>query len=195
MRIVAGTAKGRTIKAPTGYQVRPTTGRVREAIFSSLGHRVKGATVLDLFAGSGALGLEALSRGAASAFLVEKSRRVLDVLFSNIDVLDMTEQCHIIRGDAIRALGALKAKGESFDLIFLDPPYETDLLNRAIKLILAERLLTQNGRIIAEHKRKKEYAFHGIEGLQIVTTKVYGDTQISMLDIVDAQVISTQQEE
>jgi 16S rRNA (guanine966-N2)-methyltransferase len=121
MRIVAGEWRGRRIKAPAGNTVRPTADRVREAWMSILQHRLPGASVLDLFAGSGALGLEALSRGAASVVFVEIAPASLRALGENIETLGAGEAVTVRRGDALRFVEALER--HAFDLAFADPPY------------------------------------------------------------------------
>lgn len=122
-RIIAGEARGRRLKVPKGAHVRPTTDRVRESIFAALGSLVdlEGMTVLDAFAGSGALGLEALSRGAAHATFVERHRATAAILRANIAELDFGDRCRIVSGDVVGWLGKTDA---SFDVAFCDPPYD-----------------------------------------------------------------------
>jgi 16S rRNA (guanine966-N2)-methyltransferase len=120
VRIIAGRWKGRRLKALRGREVRPTSDRVREAWMSALGGRVEGARVVDLFAGSGALGLEALSRGAASVVFVERARGALGVLRANIDLLGAASECTVVDRDVFRFLGSL---AEPFDVALADPPY------------------------------------------------------------------------
>jgi len=122
-RIIAGEARGRRLKVPRGDRVRPTTDRVRESMFGALGSLVDlaGAVVLDAFAGSGALGLEALSRGAAHATFVERHRATLAILRGNVAALDFADRCRIVSGDVLGWLGTAE---ESFDVAFCDPPYD-----------------------------------------------------------------------
>ena len=122
MRIVAGSRKGHRIDAPAGAGTRPTSDRAREAVFSILGD-VEGARVLDLFAGSGAMGLEALSRGAAAADFVERDRRAARVLSENVERLGFAERATVRRGDALAVLRESAAAGRRYDLVFADPPY------------------------------------------------------------------------
>jgi 16S rRNA (guanine966-N2)-methyltransferase len=121
MRVVAGAAKGRRLVAPKGSDVRPTTDRVKEALFASLAPIVPGAHVLDLFAGSGALGLEALSRGAAEVTLVERARPALDAIRRNVEVVGLSG-AHVVAGDALALLRSGQLPGP-FDLVLADPPY------------------------------------------------------------------------
>jgi len=124
MRIIAGEHRGRRIESPPGLETRPMLDRVREAMFSTLGARLEGARVLDLYAGSGSLGLEALSRGARRARMIEKDPKALLVLRKNVELLGLGERAEIVRGDALRKdLWRPLGSTEGFDLVFLDPPY------------------------------------------------------------------------
>jgi 16S rRNA (guanine966-N2)-methyltransferase len=129
MRIIAGEHRGRRISAPPGLDTRPMLDRVREAMFSTLGSRVPGARVLDLYAGSGSLGLEALSRGARVARMIERDPRAVAVLKGNVELLGMRDRAEVVRGDALRpdlwmpVLSEGVAEGRA-DLAFVDPPYE-----------------------------------------------------------------------
>lgn len=186
MRIISGTAKGRRISVPNTDDVRPTTDRVREALFSHLGNRVVGANVLDLFAGSGALGLESLSRGAASAVFVERSRAIYSALQKNLIGLGLHKNAQLLCMDGI---GYLKKNGEKlkksetlFDLIFLDPPYDGPLLDAALDSIGALGILSAHGLIVAEHRAgalREQIKLH--QELQIIRTKQYGKTTITTI--------------
>jgi 16S rRNA G966 N2-methylase RsmD len=153
MRIVAGLAKGRKLVAPAGPEVRPTADRVREAVFSALGTAVAGARALDLFAGTGALGLEALSRGAERLVLVDRSSR---------------------------ALAAIAREQARFELLFVDPPYASDLGHRALEAVVAAGLLTAGARVVLEHS--PDSPPQAIPGLRIIAAKRYGDTSITMIE-------------
>ena len=180
MRIVAGEAKGRKLVAPTGRAVRPTADRVREAVFASLGARVRDARVLDLFAGSGALGLEALSRGADLTVFVERDRRVLPVLERNIDHCGFAARSRVIHADYARALAALARDGACFDLVFLDPPYDAALNEPALAALTARELLAPGARVVVEQRRSAAAPVTG--NLRISASKSYGDTAITMID-------------
>jgi len=123
MRIVGGESRGRRLKSLPGRSVRPTSERAREALFDILGERVVGSRFLDLFAGVGAVGLEALSRGAEQAVLVEASERAARVIRQNMDALGAGARARLVRGDAMTALRGLAAAGAKFDIVFMDPPY------------------------------------------------------------------------
>lgn len=147
MKIIAGTWRGRAIQAPSGTAVRPTSGRLREALFSALQHRLAGATLVDLFAGSGALGIEALSRGVAHVEFVESDARALRVLRTNLERLGVPAALtRIHRGDAWRRLAELVEEARPERIILLDPPYEDDLPERCLPAGLAA---VDSGRIRA----------------------------------------------
>ena len=180
MRIVAGQARGRRLTVPKGRKVRPTADRVREALFSTIGSRVSNARVLDLFAGTGALGLEALSRGAASAVFVEKSKSVRAILERNIEDLGFESEAKVVPGDARSALRVLEKDKAKFDVVFLDPPYAGDLLEMTLNALGAPGLLDRNAVIIAEHPRGEKPLLP--KSLRIVVTKSYGGTDLSIVE-------------
>jgi 16S rRNA (guanine966-N2)-methyltransferase len=173
MRIVAGTLGGRRIAAPPGNDTRPTSDRVREALFSALGP-IDGARVLDLFAGSGALALEAISRGAAHAVLVEKDARAAAVIERNLDALEIDAgRAALRRRDALQALRDAREAGESYDLVFLDPPYR---LATGLGPELADSLapvLAPGARVIGESDRRMPL---DLPGLSTTFERRYGDT-------------------
>jgi 16S rRNA (guanine966-N2)-methyltransferase len=150
-RIIAGEARGRRIKVPKGPQVRPTTDRVRESVFAALGSLVdlEGMTVLDAFAGSGALGLEALSRGAAHATFVERHRATLAVLRANVEALDFSGRSTVVAGDVLRRL---RSPGtQSFDLAFCDPPHDFGVWDRLLDRLDAAILVAESDRPVVAH--------------------------------------------
>jgi 16S rRNA (guanine966-N2)-methyltransferase len=171
MRIVAGTLGGRRLKAPPGRGTRPTSDRVREALFSILGD-IEDANVLDLFAGSGALGIEALSRGAGKAVFVDTDARAISTIEANLHALDLAAPVH--RRDALVYLD--NASEAPFDLVFLDPPYSS-----ASELAgpLSERLptvLTEDARIVSESDKRHPLLLT----LPLLDERVYGDTRIAI---------------
>jgi 16S rRNA (guanine966-N2)-methyltransferase len=157
LRIIGGLLKGRRLTGVRG-QIRPTADRVREAIFNILGADVHDCRVLDLFAGTGALGIEALSRGARAAVFVENHRSALQVLEGNLARCGLTEASRVLPLSADRALPRLAAAGERFSLIFLDPPYEYGIPDMMLSLLAQLNLVTPNGRIVVEHSRREELA-------------------------------------
>ena len=176
MRVIAGTLGGRRLKAPPGRGTRPTSDRVREALFSMLGD-LAGARVLDLFAGSGALGIEALSRGAASVLFVERDARAVEVLRGNLSALGLGgEQAAVRRADALAALRAAGESGELYDLVLIDPPYaEAPRLGPKLADLLPA-VLAPGARVVAESERRSPL---GLE-MPIATERRYGDTSITI---------------
>ena len=171
MRVVAGEFKGRRLQAPRGSRTRPTGDKVREALFSILGD-VHGMRVLDLFAGSGALGIEALSRGAAEAVFVDADARAVAAIRRNLDAVDGQAPVH--RRDALAFLGRMRGAG--YDLVFVDPPYD---LARRLAAPLSKRLpalLTENGRIVTESDKRSPLRLD----LPLVLERAYGDTLIAV---------------
>jgi 16S rRNA (guanine966-N2)-methyltransferase len=170
VRVVAGELGGQRLLAPRGWRVRPTSDRVREAIFSALGE-VEGATVLDLYCGTGALGIEALSRGAAHATLVDRNTRAA---LGNIENLGLRDRVELVRSDAIEWL-ARQSSDELFDLIFIDPPYRlADRVGSELDLHLP-RHLTEGGRVIAESSARHPLRLE----LPILRERRYGGTLVS----------------
>jgi 16S rRNA (guanine(966)-N(2))-methyltransferase RsmD len=179
MRIVAGTSRGRRLKVPDGRLVRPTADRVREALFSSLGQRVVNTRVLDLFAGSGALGLEAISRGARECVFVDAARQSIEILRENIVATGFEDQSRVIRGDGIKTLSLLARNTEIFDLVFLDPPYAGDLLDRALVDLNRLNLLGEHAIVVAEHDKNREILVP--PNLHSAPTRIYGGSALTVL--------------
>ena len=162
MRIVAGQHRSRRLAVPPGKGVRPTSDRAREAIFSSLGSVVVEARVLDLFAGSGAMGLEALSRGAAHCLFVERDVQALAVIKTNVVALEERERSTIEKANALTVLKRLVEAGETFDLIVADPPYATVAKLAPTLAELLPQALAPNGRIVVETAVGDEIALPGL---------------------------------
>lgn len=155
-RILAGRNKGRRLRAPAGPETRPTGARVRQTLFDILAPVMPGARVLDAFAGSGAVGLEALSRGASKVVLVEQSGPAVNALRENAALLaGAGGEVQIFRQDARTALPALAERGLRFDVIYLDPPYASDLYEPVIASVDASGLLAEGGVLVAEHFHKR----------------------------------------
>jgi len=172
MRVVAGRYGGRRLVAPPGSATRPTSDRVREALFSVLGPSVQGARVLDLYAGSGALGIEALSRGAASAVFVDRSPRAVAAIRANLEALGI--EADVRRREARTALRAASARADAYDLVFLDPPYRRAAeLGRELSEALPA-VLAPGARVVSESDRREplELAF------PLADERRYGDTLI-----------------
>jgi 16S rRNA (guanine(966)-N(2))-methyltransferase RsmD len=155
MRIIAGALKGRRLVTPRGDTTRPTADQVRIALMDTLAPRLPEARVLDLFAGAGGVGLEALSRGAAHATFVERDARAVAALRENVTALGLGELARVRRGDVLRELSALYRAGERFDLVFLDPPYEAGLVETTLEALGGGGLLLAEGLVVAQHFTKR----------------------------------------
>lgn len=145
MRVITGSARGRRLFTLEGNDVRPTTDRVKEALFSIVQFEIEGRRVLDLFAGSGQLGIEALSRGAAEAVFVDASKRSVEVVKKNLEVTSLSKSAVVLCTDS---LAFLKTRREKFDIAFLDPPYSIGLLQKALELVPA--VMNEGGVIVCE---------------------------------------------
>jgi 16S rRNA (guanine966-N2)-methyltransferase len=177
MRIISGRAKGRKIISPEGMGTRPTLDRVKESIFDIIQNNVYDTKVLDVFAGTGSLGLEAASRGAKECYLVDKSPDTFKFLKQNIVNLQFEDICKCFNMDSYSALIEFAAKGIVFDLIFIDPPYLKDMIPPAIKIIEEKNILAKDGLIVTKIDTK-EILFQGTENIVLINHKKYGNTTI-----------------
>lgn len=184
MRIVAGSAKGRPIQGPksTSRHIRPTADRVRETLFNVLGQWLEGQSVLDLYAGTGALALEALSRGAGRAVLVDSDREALALCRQNTDALGFSSQVEIVAQPVARAVEALGKRGERFELIFADPPYAAKVVETVLEQVGQGGLLIPGGLLIIEHD-KREPAPEAHSGFSRADQRRFGDTLVSFYRI------------
>jgi 16S rRNA (guanine966-N2)-methyltransferase len=185
MRIIAGSAGGIPLRVPPG-DTRPTTDRVREALFSMLGSQVEGARVLDLFAGSGSLGLEALSRGAASALFIEQNRAACDVLRGNLQKARLKEG-QVRQGEAFRLVNDLARTGQSFDLIFADPPYthraeDTDFTQALLTCEALRQVLAPTGLFLLECRAEKRDLSPAVPWV-VTRQRDYGTTRLVWLQL------------
>ncbi|MHB1126004.1 MAG: 16S rRNA (guanine(966)-N(2))-methyltransferase RsmD [Bacillota bacterium] len=178
MRVISGLAKGRRLKAPRGLSTRPTTDRVKEAIFNVLGDRVIDSNVLDLFAGTGSMGIEALSRGAAHAVFVENSRAAWQVILDNLVHTRLADKADVHRQDVLVALTKLEALENKFDLIFADPPYQRGWTLPVLERIWQGLLVSPSGLVIMECSSREEPP-RVVGGLAVVKYHTYGDTLIT----------------
>jgi len=177
MRIIAGAFKGRRL-APVKGRIRPTAAKVREAVFSILGPAVLGARVLDLFAGTGALGIEALSRGAAEAVFVEDHPESLRVLRRNLEALGLADRTTVWPLPVTTALKKLAGQGERFGLAFLDPPYGGGDAAAALSALASLHLLPPGARVVVEHSRRESLP-EACGALTRLEVRRYGDTQVA----------------
>lgn len=157
MRIIAGEYKGRNIKPVPGQETRPTGDKVKEAVFHRMGPYFSGGNGLDLFAGSGALGMEALSRGMNQMTFVDTSIQAIRTIHKNISILHIQDQCKVYRNDAVRALNLLAKKNELFHLILLDPPYKGIYYQPLLDKIEQSHVVASSGLIYVEHAPGKEF--------------------------------------
>ena len=179
MRISAGEHRGRQLKSPRGSRTRPTSDLLRQAIFNVLGSRIRGARVLDLFAGTGALGLEALSRGAASATFVERDRQALASLHANVRDLEVSTQARVLSGEVFSGLGRLAAAGERFDCVLLDPPYAGDCGMCTLETLAPGEILSDNAVLIVQAFHKSDLP-ERIGVLCRVWQRRYGETRLTV---------------
>jgi len=180
VRIIAGALKGRRLVTPRGATTRPTADQVRIALMDTLMPRLAGARVLDLFAGAGGVGLEALSRGAATATFVERDARALAALRANVAATGVGDQARPVRDDVFRALGHLAREGARFDVVFLDPPYETDLAGATLQALADGALLAPGAVVIAQHFTKRAPALD--PPWRVVRTRRFGETTLTYLE-------------
>ena len=181
MRIIAGTARSRTIEAPKGRDTRPTLDRVRENLFNILQGRIAGAVTLDLFGGSGALSLEAVSRGAAMAVMADRDRAAIAAQQLNVRNLGFEQNTRIIHAEWQQTVRTLQGEVMRFDLVFLDPPYESNAAQRAAELILELDLLAEDGTVIIEHNEK--FPPQPVPGLmRIVDQRKYGYVRLAFIE-------------
>lgn len=174
LRITGGESRGRRLKMPRN--IRPTQGMVKEAIFNMVAARIEGARAIDLFAGSGALGIEALSRGAAHVTFVDREPRGLAILRQNLEVLGFKERSRIIRADVAHWLGTSPEEIRTADLVFMDPPYDDPVFDRALQALDAsDAHLT----VVAEYSRRQQLPALG--SLKLDRERRYGDTMVAVL--------------
>ena len=152
MRVITGTARGRRLKELEGMETRPTTDRVKEGLFSAIQFEIEGRRVLDLFAGTGQLGIECLSRGAASAVFVDRRADAVKLIRENLKLTELSDRARVVAGDSMEFLQSLK---ERFDIVLLDPPYAAGLLERAVECLAAFDILNPHGIIVAEHPAER----------------------------------------
>ena len=157
MRVISGSAKGRKLKAPPGLHTRPITDMIKGALFNVLGTRVPDSKLLDLFAGSGSVGIEALSRGARSVVFVDNSNEAIKIVTENLENCKFTRVYQVIRSDVFKALGLLKRHDEKFDLIYIDPPFTNDkIFDEVMIAIDGIDILEPDGILIIRTPRRKE---------------------------------------
>jgi 16S rRNA (guanine966-N2)-methyltransferase len=179
MRVIAGEAKGRPLKAVPGMNTRPTTDKVKEAVFSMIGPFFEGGWALDLFAGTGGLGIEALSRGMERAVFVDQDRMSISVIKSNVEAAGMAKRAEIYTNDAGRSVKALEKRGIAFSAVFLDPPYRLTHMDKLIMELQERKLLEDDAVIVVEHDAGHAYP-EEIGGCMQTRKAHYGDTAVTV---------------
>lgn len=183
VRVISGSAKGRPLKAVPGMGTRPTTDKVKEAIFSMIGPYFTGGNVLDLFAGTGGLGIEALSRGMERAVFVDADKKSVEVVAANLQAARLSEQAEVYRNDASRAIKALSKRDLQFELVFLDPPYKMTAIEELLHSMQELGLLADKAIVVVEHDAANRYADE-IGGLALRKRVEYGEIAVSVYDKV-----------
>jgi 16S rRNA (guanine966-N2)-methyltransferase len=180
LRVIAGSARGTKLKAPKGLSVRPTADRVKEALFNIIGARVIDCLFIDLFAGSGAVGIEALSRGAANAVFVDHNRGNIALIRGNLEKTRLSERARLLLSDAGKAIDSLAAENIKADLIFIDPPYDLANVELLVSRIFAKGLLKPSGLLVVEHSAKNLGWAESFPGYR---QKRYGDTSLTFISL------------
>ena len=183
VRVISGSARGLKLNTPGDDRVRPTTDRVKESMFNIIQDWVYDSQVLDLFAGSGALGIEALSRGASQAVFCDNSLDSIKIRKSNIEKARVADRSQIVSGDFKRCLRDMEAKNQSFDMIFVDPPYYEGLFEEVLDTIRSCKILKKDGIVIVEHDAKRPIG--QVEGLEVYKEKKYGITMLTFYCLED----------
>ncbi|WP_429080533.1 16S rRNA (guanine(966)-N(2))-methyltransferase RsmD [Brassicibacter mesophilus] len=178
LRVITGKLKGHKLKAPKGMSTRPTADRVKESIFNIIGYIPENSTVLDLFAGSGNIGIEFLSRGASRCYFIDNSHVSTSIIKENLEATNLSNQAQIYKNYVDRALTILGSKNICFDFIFMDPPYEKDLVAPTIEALYINRLLDEEGIVIIEHETKASLEEEYL-GLIRYDARKYGGTTVS----------------
>ena len=175
MRVITGSARGRKLKTPANYDIRPTTDNVKEAVFNIIQFDIEGRRVLDLFAGTGQLGIECLSRGAAEAVFIDQSRDAVGIIKDNLKSCGL--QGAVLQTDALQFL----RRGGNFDLIFVDPPYNKGWVQKVLHKLESVPLLTESGWLILEHSRHDDLTGQVPAGYEQFRSQQYGETILTFL--------------
>lgn len=178
MRVISGKYKGQKIKGYNQVGTRPTMDRVKESLFSMIQTKIKNSTVLDLFAGSGSLGIEALSNGSKKCYFVEVNKKMFLLLKTNLETIKITEEYYLFNLDYLDFLKLCSKNKIKFDLIFLDPPYNLYLINQVLEQLIKYNLLKKDGQVICEYTDEKVENHN----FKIITEKNYGNKKIRILE-------------
>lgn len=173
MRVISGTARRILLKTVEGNQTRPTTDRIKETLFNMIAPGLPGGRFLDLFSGSGAIGIEALSRGADCAYFVENQPKALRCIEENLAATKLADRARVFQQDVPMAISTIEREGQSFDLIFIDPPYQSGYEVRVLKALSASALVDEDTLIIVEADIKTDFTFAGEMGFEVYKVKEY----------------------
>ncbi len=181
MRVIAGLRKGHPLKAVPGSSTRPTTDKVKEALFSMIGPYFDGGIALDLFAGTGGLGIEALSRGVEKAILVDRDAKSIQTIKENVEKTKFQTEVEVIRGDALKCLDQFAARGLSFELIFIDPPYQGGFYRPCLQRLRESSMISESTRIIVESDPSNRDMDEILLGWQRLKHAEYGSICIDVI--------------
>ena len=180
MRIISGFLKGRSVG---GYDVkgtRPTMDRVKESVFASIQSKIPKSIVLDLFSGSGSLGIEAISNGADCCYFVDDNPKIVNILKENIRNFNIEDKCYIINKDYYKAIRLLKDKNIKFNVIFIDPPYKDKIIEKVLMLLIENELISKKAVVVCEYRFDELASFY--DELKLIKTKKYSDTFVSIYE-------------
>ncbi len=183
MRIITGKAKGKRLFTPGNLKIRPTSDKVREALFDVLGDLIINAYFLDLYAGTGAVAIEALSRGAKYAAIVEKNRAALKLIDNNLQHCGLADKAIVVAYDVKKALAKLSKYKLCYDIVYIDPPYKSDLLKDTLSLLVSNKLIKSQSIVIAEHPAKFDFECEK-NNLFLYRQKKYGKTYLSFYRLI-----------
>ena len=177
MRVIAGTARRLLLVTPPGDTTRPTGDKIKETLFNILQPELCDCRFLDLFAGSGGIGIEALSRGAREAVFAERDRKALECIKENLRTTRLFSKAQVLEGDALNAIAKLARSGEAFDVIFMDPPYDSDLVSSALSMLSQGSLVNEDTLIVAETALDADTSYAEDYGFEITRVKQYKSSQ------------------
>jgi 16S rRNA (guanine966-N2)-methyltransferase len=184
MRIIGGDAKGKHIYSPKRSQTRPTSNGIKESLFNIL-QEVSGKSFLDLFAGSGNVGLEALSRGAARVVFVEKNAAMVNAIKKNLRELGFNDKYEILAAEVGKGIRQLQKNGESFDFLFADPPYEKSFIREIFRCLGEGNVISQDGLLIIQHSKREDVLGQHTDNFVLTDQRRYGDTLLSFFKIIE----------
>ena len=182
MRVITGSARGHVLKAPKGENTRPTSDKVKESLFNIIGYIDEDSVVLDLFSGSGAIGIEFLSRGAKFCYFIDTDSSSIKIIKENLEKTKLSEKSLVYKNDVERAIKTLGNRRIEFDYIFLDPPYNKECVTNTLENINTEKLLKKTGEIMVEHETRLELP-DSCYGFIKTDYRKYGDTSVSFYKI------------